>query len=67
MKEVLEMANHTWLYEMSPFVPERLGDWVVTRVPGGWIFESKYQDVGGSPLFIPFNNDLQNVKPAVRE
>lgn len=56
---IFEMPNHTWLYNMIPFKTQRLGHWMITRVPGGWIFE--LPEAGYQPLFVPFNNDLQDI------
>lgn len=34
----------------------------VTRVPGGWIYESFIDEVSISSTFVPFNNEFQSAK-----
>lgn len=40
------------------------GGWVITKVPGGWIY-SDYERNDGTTLtscFVPFNNEFQEEK-----
>lgn len=55
MNDIYQMSLHE-TFNVSPTL-------AVTRVPGGWIYET-YDDYTDTwyPTFVPFNNEFQGVK-----
>jgi len=57
--------NPQELYELEPLVWKSIDSFTdLMLVPGGWIIRSQYetdQTYGISQVFVPFNNDLQNL------
>lgn len=46
------------LYKLELMEAYDLQGWNVTRVPGGWIFRTNRE---ASEVFVPFNNEFQEV------
>ena len=52
------------VYEMKLHDEITESPWYITRVPGGWTY--LHNESGTSPVFVPFNNDLQET-PKIKE
>ena len=52
------------VYEMKLHDEITESPWYITRVPGGWTY--LHNKSGTSPVFVPFNNDLQET-PKIKE
>jgi hypothetical protein len=47
------------LYELTIGEDTLLGEWTITRVPGGWLF-LHYGGCGKTSVFVPYHNEFDD-------
>jgi hypothetical protein len=51
----MELAKQMWEMKLNDEIKMPGGSWIVTRVPGGWIYR---HNAGEMAVFVPLDNEF---------
>ena len=54
-EEIMELAKKMWEMKLNDEIKMPGGVWIVTRVPGGWIYQ---HNAGEMAVFVPLDNEF---------